>query len=310
MDGTSPDISVVMVSYGSSAHVQTAVAALLAQTEVSLEIIVVDNASPDHDADNLTGLPINLVRSEKNLGYGLGINLGAQKASGKYLCVLNPDVIPPPDCLAAWLREARKITSTGQKLGCLAPRLTMLNGNPQKSVYAFMTPLNYWSQHSVAAGALKWIRKRWRGAAPPPTSIPRPVDWVMGAAMLFPREAFEAVSGFSPGYFLYAEDMDICRRLKDAGFPTWFTPEVTLPHALGESSPEPRDVSVERLYRGLLTFLHQHYTPLRSIPIRACMVADMVLRIILVAGPAAVLRKEKDFQRLRGYRRVLQLKPE
>ena len=308
LTGTSretPDISVIIVSYGSSDHVRKAVEALSTQRGLSFEIIVVDNASPANDAGNLTELPITLVRSEQNLGYGLGNNLGAEHARGKFLCVLNPDVIPSPDFLAQWIAAAQTISITGEKLGCLAPRLTMPNGNPQKSVYQFMTPFNYWAQHSIAAGALKWMRKRWRASATQATSTPHPVDWVMGAAMCFPRKAFESVGGFSSDYFLYAEDMDICRRLRDAGFSTWYTPQVTLPHGLGESSPEPRDVSVERLYRGLLMFLHQHYSSGRSLAVRACMAADMVLRLILIVGPAAVLRKEKDFQRLKGYRRVL-----
>ena len=302
-----PDVSVIMVSYGSSPHVKTAVAALAAQKSVTLEIIVVDNASPANDADNLTNLPITLIRSDKNLGYGLGNNLGAQHTGGQYICVLNPDVIPPPNSLAQWIAAAQTITSAGENLGCLAPRLTMRNGNPQKSVYDFMTLLNYWSQHSIAAGALKWLRKRQQASAAKSPTTPRRVDWVMGAAMLFPRQAFESVGGFSPDYFLYAEDMDICRRLNNAGFSTWYTPQVTLPHGLGESSPEHRDVSVERLYRGLLTFLNQHYSPSRSIAIRTCMAVDMALRIILIAGPAMLLRKGKDIQRLRGYRRVLRM---
>lgn len=303
-----PVVSVIIVSYGSSAAIRGCVASLAAQ-DVPAEVIVVDNASPDNDADNLRDLPVTLVRNPDNVGYGLGNNAGAREARGEFVCVLNPDIVLPPGALDAWVAAARHETAAGAPLGCIAPLLVTRNGSPQKSAYGFVNPLNYWAHHSIAAGALKALRKRvaLRGGSDATGRATRRVGWVMGAAMLFPRAAWDAISGFAPEYFLYAEDTDICWRLRHAGFAVLFAPSVRVVHALGEGAEQRRDVAVVRLFTGILTFLRLHYTPARAGAVRACVVADMAIRLALFAPHAALTANARSAERVKGYGEVLRM---
>jgi GT2 family glycosyltransferase len=303
-----PVVSVISVSYGSSAAVRGCVASLAAQ-DVPAEVIVVDNASPGNDADNLRDLPVTLLRNPDNVGYGLGNNVGARGARGEFVCVLNPDIVLPPGALDAWVAAARREMAAGAPLGCIAPLLVTRNGSPQKSAYGFVNPVNYWAHHSIAAGALKALRKgaAVRGPARAADHATRRVGWVMGAAMLFPRAAWDAVGGFSPEYFLYAEDTDICRRLWSAGFAVLFAPSVRVVHALGEGAAQRRDVAVVRLFTGILTFLRLHYSPARAGAVRACVVADMILRLALFAPHAALTGNARSAERVKGYREVLRM---
>jgi GT2 family glycosyltransferase len=168
--------------------------------------------------------------------------------------------------------------------------------------------LNYWLYHSLLAGGLKQARKRL--SLEPATGFKgiRRAGWVMGSAMMIPREAWEAVGGFGENYFLYAEDTDLCYRLAQAGFEILFTPEVTITHSQGEPPPEKRDVAALRLFNGIRTFLRQHYRPTRRRAVESCIVCDMLVRIGLfsipgVGGPDSVLRRK----RLEGYRKILRL---
>lgn len=309
MSGSSPAdtpiVSAIIVNYMTSAMARRCIASL-AQQEVAHEVIVLDNASPDGDARNLEGMGARLIRNPDNIGYGKACNVGAAAASGRYICILNPDAMLPPGALAAWLAACERELAFGRPVGVLAPRLLNDNGTPQRSTYQFVNAFNYWLYHSAFAGLLKQVRKRVAMDAPQGGALPHAVDWVMGSAMLIPRKAWDATGGFGGNYFLYAEDTDLCWRMREAGFVTLFAPEVSIFHSQGEPSPDRRDVGVIRLFEGIQTFIRQHYSPLRQAGVSLSVIADMLLRLMMFA-PLAFLwpRTELHRRRMRGYAVVL-----
>lgn len=311
-----PRVSAVIVNYETSALAARCVASLGAQG-VSHEIIVVDNPSAAGDAANLDGLGVRVVRNVENVGYGRGCNAGAEAARGELICVLNPDTVVPPGALDAWVAAFDRMTAAGRRIGCLAPRLLNDNGAPQRSAYNFVGPLNYWAYHSLAAGAVKKLRKAVRvapaattrtDATADPSAGAQRVDWVMGAALLIPRAAWDAIGGFGSNYFMYAEDEDLCLRLGRAGWEVVFAPGVRIGHSQGEPSAESRDRAVARFYDGLRIFLHQHYRPARRRAVQVCVVADMAVRVVIF-GVLSTLKPGNllNANRLRGYRGVLAL---
>lgn len=301
-----PLVTAVIVNYESSDMVKRCVESLEHQ-EVPHEVIVVDNPSPENDAERLEGLKARIIHSRENVGYGCGNNLGAAAGSGAYVCVLNPDTLLAPGILDAWVGVHERETRAGRRIGLLAPRLLNDNGSVQRSVYDFVNPLNYWMYHSIAAGALKALRKSVRISAPEnQASGVEAVDWVMGAALLVPREAWNAVGGFGENYFLYAEDTDLCRRLRDAGWEVCYAPEVSIVHTQGDPAPDKRAARIVRLFDGIRRFTKQHYSPVRRFGIDSCIVLDMLLRIAMFA-PLLVLRPNDPLARSRvnGARQVL-----
>lgn len=300
------EVSVVIVNYETSSMVRRCVESLLRQG-VAHEIIVVDNPSDLNDVEHLRDLPVRLVENAENVGYGMGVNAGAATATGRAICVLDPDTVLPPATLERWIASMDRAEAP-PPVGCLAPQLVNDNGVPQRSVYGFVNPANYWLHHSLLAGWLKWLAKRSACGRRRAAGPVREVDWVMGAAMLFPRAAWTAVGGFSQRYFLYAEDMDICWRLHKAGFSVRYAPEVLVTHTQGEPAAQTRDLAALRLFTGLKEFADQHYPPIRRAGVIACVIADMALRITLFAVPAALdLREGLYRSRVRGYMKVLRL---
>ena len=307
MTAIPPEVSVVIVNYETSAMVRRCVESLAVQ-EIPHEIVVVDNPSPAADARNLEDLHVRIVRNAENLGYGRGCNEGVAVCSGSLICILNPDTIVPRGALAAWVASLRACEAAGRRVGLLAPRLVNENGTVQRSTYRFVNPLNYWLYHSLLAGLLKRTRKTFRLPDTASSDGVRRTDWVMGAALLLPRAAWDAVGGFSDKYFLYSEDTDLCRRLWLAGWEVLFDPAVTLIHTQGESSPDSRDRAVMRFFSGLAVFLCTHYGPVRRRAVEATVVLDMLLRLLLLlpvvaVRPSALIMRN----RLRGYWGVLKL---
>ncbi|MCX7718130.1 MAG: glycosyltransferase family 2 protein [Candidatus Sumerlaeaceae bacterium] len=307
MTAPRPQVSVIIVNYETSAMVRRCVGSL-ANQDIPHEIIVVDNPSPAADVRHLNDLPVRLVQNTENLGYGRGCNAGAAIARGDLICVLNPDTIVPDGALAAWVASLRACQSAGRRVGLLAPRLVNENGTVQRSTYQFVNPLNYWLYHSLLAGVLKRMRKTFRLPDTISAGRVRRTDWVMGAALLLPRVAWEAVGGFSDKYFLYSEDTDLCRRLWLSGWEVLFDPSVTLIHTQGEASAESRDRAVLRFFTGLSVFLHTHYGPARRRAVEVAVILDMLMRLaillpIVAARPSRLIMRN----RLRGYWSVLKM---
>lgn len=283
-------VAVIVVNYETSQMVRRLLASLSSQ-RIAHETVVVDNPSPARDADNLEGCSARLLRLEENLGYGQANNAGAALTSAPYVCVLNPDTVVPDQALEHWVEVFEREQARGRHIGLLAPRLLNDNGTPQRSIYQFVNPINYWLYHSILAGAIKQARKRLRLGSQEAGASPqvKKVDWVMGAAMLIPRSVWQEISGFGENYFLYAEDTDLCWRLHKAGYEVCFTAEVSIIHTQGEPSPERRGAGAKRLFAGILTFLEQHYRAPRRLGVKLAVMADMALRLAIFT-PLAILR--------------------
>ena len=202
---------------------------------------MVDNASRDGSADMVASgfsgprVPVRLIRSDVNLGFGAANNRAIEAAQGRYLVLLNSDAFFHPGALARATRahgsrrlrgHRRRARSVGQRWragsrrrACFPPFCAMPLFLPA-SPPAFPAP-----------------------ASSPPPSAPGPillepaeVDWVTGAFMILRREALAEAGLFDPAFFLYCEEVDLCRRVKAAGFHVCYWPDIVVTHLHGESS--------------------------------------------------------------------------
>jgi len=168
-----------------------------------------------------SGTSAELIHNTEPRGFGANHNAAFRRAKGEYFCVLNPDIRLPRDPFPALLEALREPT-----VGVVAPRITDPAGATEDSVRRFPT-----------FGSL--LRKLF-GARPGADYAldngPVAVDWVGGMFMLFRREAFERVRGFDERFFLYYEDVDICRRLHGAGFRVVATPRAQAVHEAQRAS--------------------------------------------------------------------------
>jgi len=267
----------VVVNYNAGPALLSCVASVLGQDPLP-ELVVVDNASTD---DSLTRLreaqpSVRIVRSGDNLGYARAANLGIAATGAPVVAVLNPDTVLAPGVGKAVM--ARFDTEPG--LGAVGPQLQ----NPDGSVYPSARRVPSLAD-AVGHGLLFFVwrdnpftrRYRETGADP---SRPRDVDWVSGAAVWLRRAALDAIGGWDERYFMYVEDVDLCWRLRQAGWRVAYEPAGTVEHLLGVSTATRPYRMIAEHHRSLLRFAKVRFTgPRRALlpPAAAFLTARGVL---------------------------------
>jgi GT2 family glycosyltransferase len=247
------DLSVVVLSWNTAEltlcalrGAQAAVGALRA------EILCVDNASEDDTVARIRrDLPgVELIVNEANLGFAAGNNRALERLAGRVTCFLNSDCDPGPGSLAHVVRWLDR----HPQVGIATPRLIGPDGRAQRATRPEPTPLALLNRHTCLRYTPVGRRaaRAWR--AGPGSPIPVPVDSVTGACLLIRTDLLRTLGGFDEGYPFYWEDVDLCRRARDAGAEVWWVPDgPAVVHAGGASSKNrggpPRRAFVEGLVR-------------------------------------------------------------
>jgi len=231
-----PDASVVIVSFNTREILRNCLSSLYeAIGSRDIEVIVVDNASRDGSADMVaSAFPrVVLVRSDVNLGFAAGNNAAFRRARGRHIVLLNPDTLLGSDALDRALAHMDAVPSVGMAGG----RLLNRNGVDEPAARMFPSVLNDFLALSGLAARFPRSRlfgrfdRTWATA-----SRPADVDWVPGAFAIIRREVLETVGDFDERFFLYYEEVDLCRRIKAAGWRVRYWPDIVVHHWGGESS--------------------------------------------------------------------------
>lgn len=231
-----PGVSVLIVSFNTRDRLRECLKALHAQTGgIWFETLLVDNASRDGSADMVAEeFPsVHLIRSEANLGFANANNLALPQAAGRYIVLLNPDAALPPGTLEQAVRHMEAEPQVGMGGG----RLIGPDGSLQPSGRLFPSPLN--EILTLSGLAFRFPGSRFFGRTDrtwPDPMQPAEVDWVPGAFAILPRDLVESIGLFDPRFFLYYEEVDLCRRIRQAGRTVKYWPDLCITHIGGESS--------------------------------------------------------------------------
>lgn len=243
-----PSVSAVVVNWNSGSHLQACLDALHAHAQGGdWDVTVVDNGSSDGSerCAERHGAACRLIRNVRNRGYGAAVNQAAAATEGDLVLALNPDCrieSGAVETLAAALRRHDGCAAAG-------PQVLDDDGAPQGSARG---DPDVWTgmfgRSSVLTRLLPGSRPARRNVRDTALAAAgrdgAVVDWVSGACMLLRRRAFDAVGGFDERYFLYWEDADLCRRLREAGWHVRYVPEARVRHAAGASSrKDPRSAA-------------------------------------------------------------------
>jgi len=250
-------LSVIIVNYNGEHFMRDCLQSLRrALAEVSHEVIVVDNASRDASCDLIANeFPeARLLRSETNLGFAAGNNVGARLARGELLLLLNNDT----ECLDS-LRDLVDVMRDSS-VGAAGCALRYADGRRQLSVGFEHTPARIvlsWlglGRFNIAR-CFKRVENRdefyrqYRGA----------VDWVSGACLLTRRDLWRRLGGLDEKFFMYCEDVDYCRRVRMHGYAVAYAPAGTVLHYEGAGKIWAGETTLMRTSRSYLLYVSKHF---------------------------------------------------
>lgn len=225
-------VDVVVVSYNSENHLRAAVEPLAALPDV--RVIVVDNASADRSLECVTDLRITPIPQPANRGFAYGCNVGWRAGDAPFVLLLNPDA----ELEEASLRRLIATLEVNNRVGAAGPKIVEADGSLDFSQRRFPRLRSTYAQALLAHRILP--RAAWTDElVRDPEAYERPgsPDWLSGACLLVRRDALERLGGLDEGFFLYCEDLDLCRRLRDDDYDVRFVPEAVCVHVGGASAP-------------------------------------------------------------------------
>ncbi|MEJ7557775.1 MAG: glycosyltransferase family 2 protein [Pedobacter sp.] len=218
--------------------------------KANLEIIVVDNASTeDHGAEfKNTELHVLYIRSEKNLGFAGGNNLGIKSAKGEFIFLVNNDTEFSPGLLET-------LTATLESdptIGIISPKINYFD-NKQIIQYAGFSPMNYHTGRNACVGQFKTDSRQY-------DNIVGETGYVHGAAMMIRRSALKAAGAMAENFFLYYEEMDWCEQIKRSGFKIWVNTNALIYHK--ESLSVGKNSAVKEFFmnRNRILFIRRNAT--------------------------------------------------
>ena len=251
-------VTAAVVNYNAKAYLLECVSSL--REERVAEIVVADNGSVDGSEEAVRSADpgVTYVQTGANLGYGTGVNRAVARSDGEqpFLLCLNADARLEPGALAAMLGafDARP------EVGIVGPRIEDPDGTLYPSVRTFPKPLDAVG-HAVLG--MVWesnpFTRRYR-MLDLDHEVPADVDWVSGSCFVIRRACWESIGGFDEGYFMYAEDVDLCWRARNAGWEVAFEPAARAVHVGGVSTDRHPYRMIAEHHRGLLRFARRTST--------------------------------------------------
>lgn len=212
-------VSIITVNYKTQKYLSKLLDSIQENVKQDIEHIIVDNNSGDNLDELATKYPfVKVIYNQHNSGFGGGINLGAKEAKGEYLYFLNPDTY----LLSDVVKTQKEILDANPKSAMVGGNMTKSDGTSQDYQYGSEPTLIDTFLMSKKHEQLQMTNDKVQQ-----------VDWVSGGAMMMKAKVFEEVKGFDERFFMYFEDIDISKRIQQAGYEIYWTPDAKLFHVEG-----------------------------------------------------------------------------
>ncbi|MGC8839620.1 MAG: glycosyltransferase family 2 protein [Anaerolineae bacterium] len=296
-------VCAVIVTHNRKELLRECLQAVLSQTRPPDHVLVVDNASTDGSAAMVRReFPqARLWENEENRGFAAANNQAIAQAQGRCLFLLNSDAFLRPGALRALL----EFMDAHPEAAVVGPRVLNPDGTVQPSCFRFPTAWDVFCEMAFLSALFPGsplFNRRGMGGVDRRTVWE--VDWVLGAAMAVRREWAERVGGLDEGYFIYAEELDWCRRIREAGGRVFFFPGAEVVHYGGVSKARAREAILPRAFASRFRYYERFHGRGYARIVRALTALGMVLRLVAL-GPAALGRDFGARDAWRAYRGVL-----
>lgn len=308
---THPDLSIVIVSWNVRELLRACLASLEAgRGDLALQVIVVDGDSHDGSPEMVAGeFPwVELVACRENVGFPRGNNIGIARAHGRHILLLNPDTAVLYDALAVMVAYL----DAHPDVGGLGAQLLNPDGSIQSSRRRFPTLVTGLFESTwLEPLAPRAVLDRYY-ARDLPDDATADVDWVVGACLMVPRPVAAAVGPLDEAYFMYSEELDWCRRIRDAGYRVVYLPQARVVHHVGKSSEQAVTARHVNFQRAKLRYFRKFHGRGASALLRAVLLGNYLVQIA-VEGTKGLLGHKRPlrWQRVHSYWAVVRsgLKP-
>lgn len=300
-----PDLSILIVNWNVKELLRDCLASIdRGRGDLHLEVIVVDSASADGSQAMVEAeFPwVTLLACDENVGFARGNNLAIAKANGRYILLLNPDTVVLQDALTTMVAylEAQP------QVGVVGAQLLNGDGTIQSSRRRFPTLATAFFESTwLESLAPARLLDRYYVADVPPEQIAE-VDWLVGACLMTRRAVVEQVGGLDEAYFMYSEELDWCRRVKDAGWRVVYLPTAQIIHYVGKSSEQAVVARHINFQRAKLRYFRKYHDRFPAALLRLFLWLTYLWQLI-IEGLKGLLGHKRPLrqQRVRAYWAVL-----
>jgi len=257
--------SIVIVNYKTPALCIDSLQSLQALSGSSASILVVDNASNDGSLDKINQAitenswnAASIIESQSNNGFSSGNNIGINASSTEFVLLLNSDTIVRPGTIEMLFKTLQE----NPQMGMASPRLEWPDGSSQESCFRFHRPINELIR-SAASGPITSLLKQYEVPLRVSDEISFP-EWTSFACVLIRRQVFEDIGLLDEEFFMYFEDVDFCKRAREAGWRIIHNPEAHVVHLRGGSSPVKSQAAKKKrlpryFYESRARYYHKHF---------------------------------------------------
>lgn len=278
-------VSFIVVSYNTRELLDACLASIFRETKgVSFEVIVVDNASTDGSQAMVRARHplVVLIESPKNLGFGRANNLGFKHSRGHYVALLNSDALLLEDTATELVRFLER----SPRAGVVGPDVVLMDGTRQTKTRGMLPSARVMLNQNLLLCRLfprsrffagLYVEREWARESR--------IGWVSGVCMLIRCETYAQCGGFDPKIFMYAEDVDFCRRCSLLGWEVWRINAHAVKHLCGGSTKSDTEVLRHRVLqqRNFIKLLDKSMGPIGRRTTRLGYVVGLSLRTILRA---------------------------
>lgn len=299
------DLSVIIVSWNVADLLAACLDSIFSNVSgLQTEVIVVDSASSDHTVEMVKARfpQVTLLAQAENLGFSRCNNIGLAAARGRHLLLLNPDTEVMGDALgkmAAYL-------DANQTVGIVGPHTLNTDGSTQSTRRRFPTlATGFFESTWLQAYAPKQVMNRFYVTDAPDDAV-LDVDWVQGSALMARREVYAQIGGLDEGFVMYSEELDWCRRAKDAGWRVVYLGTAQIVHHGGKSSEQVTARKHIHFHESKLRYFRKYHGRFIADALRLFLLLNYIWQISIegakgLLGHKPALRR----QRIREYWQVL-----
>lgn len=288
------DVSIIIVTYNAQDYILPCLRSIASFAHKSTEIVIVDNNSSDETTQYILTSPykqIHLIKNKKNDGFAKACNQAANVSTGDYLIFVNPDsyFLTSYSSLIDILKKKRKVGIAG----CLVKNP---NRTIQPSCGNFPTTLNLLSHK------LPLLNRTLQAYVIQNSTFYKQVqypDWISGVCFSIKKSVFTQINGFNENYFMYGEDVDLCKKVEKLNYSISFSPKTKIVHYDSGKSKKRKPNKYVYLRLGLLRFTKAYNSTMSYSIINALILSESIFKLL------GEIISNRDPQLMRAYKKVI-----